>query len=97
MFPYNGFLPAAQSTQNQASSGVLSTLTHAAWNAAGQDSQHSKVPPNDNDKKLSYYMCCEDPTGRNVPFSLDWTVALEKKKEPVLGRVEVECVIYEEA
>lgn len=39
-----GFFPARQSLQNQLPLG-MSMFRHSRWKAAGQDSQHSRLPP----------------------------------------------------
>lgn len=39
-----GFFPALQSLQYQLPFGI-SMLRHSRWNAAGHDSQHSRLPP----------------------------------------------------
>lgn len=38
------FFPALQSLQNQLPSGI-SMFRQSGWKAAGQDSQHSRLPP----------------------------------------------------
>ncbi|TNN42262.1 hypothetical protein EYF80_047557 [Liparis tanakae] len=46
-----GFFPALQSLQNQLPFGI-SILRHSRWNAAGQDSQHSRLPPGGREEQL---------------------------------------------
>lgn len=43
------FLPARQSLQNQLPSGI-SMFRQSGWKAAGQDSQHSRLPPLEHTK-----------------------------------------------
>lgn len=104
MFPYKGFLPAAQSTQNHSPSGVLSTLTHSGWKAAGQDSQHNSVPPCDktirnNSKRLKtdeqIYM---NVTNILYTFCLTvhyfLTVTVKKKIKMVLHHIVMCCITF---
>lgn len=55
-----GFLPALQSLQYQLPFGI-SMFRHSLWNAAGQDSQQSRLPPSGEEEEQHY-------SYKNIPF-----------------------------
>lgn len=58
-----GFFPALQSLQNQLPWGI-SIFKHSRWKAAGQDSQHSRLPPVPSGKYKFFSInrrCCPSP------------------------------------
>lgn len=69
-----GLFPALQSLQNQLPWGI-SMFKHSWWKAAGQDSQHRRLPPANQQQTAGWVACTN--TAEMVPSGVVKTTVLQ--------------------
>lgn len=84
-----GLFPALQSLQNQLPCGI-SMFKHSRWKAAGQDSQHSRLPPAQHNKQVSTTSTRRSSAG--TKSMLEETANTEEIVSPPVKRTE-HCLV----